>query len=329
MKIGQSSQKLCPAVRILDDLMSRKDKPLLYGPLIASCCRCITPKPNNSAQFQRGDIFSWSVFDFPDEKSMIDCRPLSLLSESTFSLRLGDLDSHRGSMSSGFHFQALEEMASTRNDDPNTDSNKREKPKRPLSAYNFFFQNERQAILQDIPTRTEGKPRRSHGKIGFADLARSIAAKWRNLSDQDRAVFDERAVVDKARYRKEMEEWKKSQLEAKQALSPVGFSAAEQPTESFASLFADSNFMRQHTAASNVYEPEGDERKMQAYGDIQGVSLSDLFECQFAQAVPPTTTETQEQPPNSPRIADLASQLGEESTEYFLNLFRGDNTDAK
>jgi hypothetical protein len=160
-------------------------------------------------------------------------------------------------------------------------------------------------------------------------LARSIAAKWRNLSDQDRAICDERALVDKARYRKEMEEWKKSQLEAKQTLSPVGFSAAEQPTESFASLFADSNFMRQHTAAPNVYEPEGDERKMQAYGDIPGVSLSDLFECQFAQAVPPPV-ETQEQPPpSSPRIADLASQLGEESTEYFLNLFRGGNTSTK
>jgi HMG-box domain len=326
MQIGQSSPSVCPGVRILDELMSRKGKPLLYGPLTASWCRCITPKPNKSAHFH--EVSLSSLFGFPDETSMIDCRRLSLLPGSSYSLRLGDLDLDLGTMSSGFNFQALEEMASTRNDDPTTDSKKREKPKRPLSAYNFFFQNERQAILQDIPTRTEGKPRRSHGKIGFADLARSIAAKWRNLSDQDRAIFDERALVDKARYRKEMEEWKKSQLEAKQTLSPEGFSAAEQPAESFASLFADSNFMRQHTAASHAYEPEGDERKMQAYGDIPGVSLSDLFECQFAQAVPPTM-ETQDQPPSSPRIADLASQLGDESTEYFLNLFRGGSDTSK
>ncbi|KAL7576211.1 hypothetical protein ACA910_013694 [Epithemia clementina (nom. ined.)] len=54
------------------------------------------------------------------------------------------------------------------------------KPKRPLSAYNFFFQSERQTLLRTLPIRPEGKPRHSHGKCGFANMAKIIAKKWNN-----------------------------------------------------------------------------------------------------------------------------------------------------
>ena len=93
-------------------------------------------------------------------------------------------------------------------------------------------------ILDQIPTRQEGKPRRSHGKIGFADLgmsfdlcpmmncnivlgtqcmfsisfaARSIAEKWKAVSKEDRAVFDQKAAQDKRRYQHEMEVWRSLQ----------------------------------------------------------------------------------------------------------------------
>lgn len=87
-----------------------------------------------------------------------------------------------------------------------------QKPKRPLSAYNFFFHYERAKMLEHMPTRAAGKPRRSHGKIGFADLARNIASKWKSISADERKQFDDKAVADKERYVKDMEEWKKVQL---------------------------------------------------------------------------------------------------------------------
>lgn len=86
------------------------------------------------------------------------------------------------------------------------------KPKRPLSAYNLFFQHERAQILKTTPSKYEGnKPRRSHGKIGFASLARSVAAKWNNIDPETRKHFDRLAAEDKERYKREMEAWKEAQ----------------------------------------------------------------------------------------------------------------------
>jgi HMG-box domain len=97
-----------------------------------------------------------------------------------------------------------------------------DKPKRPLSAYNFFFQHERAQILKATPSRYDGtKPRRSHGKIGFGALARSVAAKWNNIDPEARKHFDDLASADKQRYKKEMEDWKASQTLVTKP-SPVG-----------------------------------------------------------------------------------------------------------
>ena len=84
-----------------------------------------------------------------------------------------------------------------------------EKPRRNLSAYNFFFKLERQRIISDLPAPSEEKqPRNSHGKIGFAKLARTIAAKWKSLDDEGRAPYIDLATDDKERYVREMKEWR-------------------------------------------------------------------------------------------------------------------------
>jgi hypothetical protein len=82
------------------------------------------------------------------------------------------------------------------------------KPKRALSAYNFFFQAQRRKILKDTPTRQEGKPRRSHGKIGFKALAMEVAKQWKSISNEDKAEFLEMAARDKDRYTQALSDWK-------------------------------------------------------------------------------------------------------------------------
>lgn len=99
------------------------------------------------------------------------------------------------------------------------------KPKRPLSAYNIFFKHEREKLVSDAPddetpvtleslkvdpTRKPNKRRhrKSHGKIGFADLARTIAEKWKSLDAEQRTVYEACAAKEKERYQKEITEWK-------------------------------------------------------------------------------------------------------------------------
>ena len=106
-----------------------------------------------------------------------------------------------------------------------------------LSIDNLFFQSERQKLVSQgensdsqqssftqmpvaapinsfsISKVLKRPHRKAHGKIGFAALARNVASKWKGLDAPSRVPFNERAAVEKARYRTELETWKCSQKE--------------------------------------------------------------------------------------------------------------------
>jgi HMG (high mobility group) box len=96
------------------------------------------------------------------------------------------------------------------------------KPKRPLSAYNIFFKAARAEILEELPdVMAANKPRRSHGKIGFKDLAMRISAKWKSLPAEERSYFDSMAAVEKKRYLREKKEWKEATKMQTRAAAPL------------------------------------------------------------------------------------------------------------
>jgi HMG-box domain len=101
------------------------------------------------------------------------------------------------------------------------------KPKRPLTAYNIFFKFQRQQILSVMPVRATGKPRKSHGKMGFADMARVIAGKWKTIRPQEKVIFVEMAATDKKRYKQEMVEWKQNKSSSNLIIKSSNKSSAD------------------------------------------------------------------------------------------------------
>lgn len=89
----------------------------------------------------------------------------------------------------------------------------KDRPKRPLSAYNIFFKDERGRILSEIPGEhqnehgnKQGKKKKSpHGKIGFESLAKTIGQRWQCLDPTRVAYYKSKATEDMVRYKEEME----------------------------------------------------------------------------------------------------------------------------
>jgi hypothetical protein len=98
----------------------------------------------------------------------------------------------------------------------------KDSPRRPLSAYNLFFKDERKRILLEIPSKQAiksddekirdsitwpGKKPAPHGKIGFESLAKTIGARWRKIDKETSKYYKTLATKDLHRYAREMNEY--------------------------------------------------------------------------------------------------------------------------
>eukprot|EP00977_Amphora_coffeiformis_P020303 scaffold8050_cov180-Amphora_coffeaeformis.AAC.10 len=94
---------------------------------------------------------------------------------------------------------------------PETDS-LFDRPKRPLSAYNMFFRDQREILLKSLPiSRRQEDIRRGHGKISFQDLAKVVGAKWRDVDPEEKSTYEKIAEEGRKKYRERMKEWKVQQ----------------------------------------------------------------------------------------------------------------------
>jgi len=105
----------------------------------------------------------------------------------------------------------------------------KDKPKRPLSAYNFFFKEEREKILKvvlaDDDTKVEqdtesedyldteavSKLRKEGGKVSFEEMGKLIGQRWKNIEPDRLTKFSEMAAEDTERYKREMTEYNSRQ----------------------------------------------------------------------------------------------------------------------
>jgi hypothetical protein len=79
---------------------------------------------------------------------------------------------------------ATEGRAKRAKKDPNA-------PKRGLSAYMFFANENRERVKEENPG------------VSFGQVGRLLGERWKALSDTDRAPYDAKAAADKKRYEDE------------------------------------------------------------------------------------------------------------------------------
>jgi hypothetical protein len=150
----------------------------------------------------------------------------------------------------------------------------KDKPKRPLSAYNIFFRHEREQLIYGADGR-----KREKNKIGFAALAKNIAFKWKRLEGPTRRIYDVQAEFEQLRYKAEVEEWKSKQQPGDSGSTP--FKKSEIDWAKRRDEFAEAMAL----ASSSYKKPSAEEVFNQHHGRnalINQMMLSQLMGRNFA-----------------------------------------------
>mmetsp|Transcript_10103 Transcript_10103/g.23703 ORF Transcript_10103/g.23703 Transcript_10103/m.23703 type:complete len:329 (-) Transcript_10103:220-1206(-) len=126
----------------------------------------------------------------------------------------------------------------------------KDKPKRPLSAYNFFFKEEREKIIkvvlaedpsavkQDpeddgfLDAETIGRLKKEGGKVSFEEMGKIIGQRWKNIDPDRLSKYSELAAEDTERYKTEMQAYngrQEAKMRSEALKPPVSFSGNSAP----------------------------------------------------------------------------------------------------
>jgi HMG-box domain len=90
----------------------------------------------------------------------------------------------------------------------------KDKPKRPLSAYNIFFADVRQNLINDrLQVQSNGQGSPTNGGLGFGSLARTVAEKWKNLDPILKEPYEHKAKLERERYKIILARWEQKQAD--------------------------------------------------------------------------------------------------------------------
>jgi hypothetical protein len=147
------------------------------------------------------------------------------------------------------------------------------KPKRPLSAYNFFFQYERNRLVsqalqnaknsispkeleQALKSGRNRPHRKTHGKISFKELTSIVSHRWKSLSLQQRAPFEAKANLDTKRYQLALHAWNQAIFKQRAQVETRVSSSSQATPETSQTFKIDQEDEESRSCSSDVsFEP--------------------------------------------------------------------------
>ena len=102
------------------------------------------------------------------------------------------------------------------------------KPRRPLTAYNVFFQDERQRLLSEFRETGSTRP-------DFKYFAQQIALRWKRISAQDKSHYDQLAMMEKHKYVTKLIQWHEQGLQGQNVSTKSTSTKKSSPSKPFAS----------------------------------------------------------------------------------------------
>ena len=154
------------------------------------------------------------------------------------------------------------------------------KPRRPLSAYNLFFREERAKMIKETEMRKDEPDNKGNDsdavgqKIGFENMAKIIGKRWRELPEDKASQFKKLAEKDMQRYKAEMETFL-SNLEADKDGKKLKFYQHDPPQ----AMPINPTQMMNPSAIAGMQFLAGDENIFSESAD--NVSFDDSSEKQF------------------------------------------------